>query len=79
MLTSEESWWDYAFLMEDFATILLHNAMMLRKHGHTTDAGKMADQMEECAWLMLDVDADNQEAADKFTEILRKNIRYWWD
>ena len=81
-----DNWWDYTFFLEDMAERLLHDAMMYRKHGHCVDSEKTADEMEECAWAMLDVvhydcevNGAQQAAMDKFTEILRTKVNRWWD
>ena len=79
---TDDLWWDHSLMLEHFATVLLEAADNHRKLGHGPGKEEVADQMEECAWTMLSVDGEfgsEQENVDKFCEILKKNIRNWWD
>lgn len=82
-MKNDDNWWDFGFLLQDLAERLLHDAAQFRKFGSSTNKDEIADEMEECAWAMLSADSNddlkNDVQIEKFTSIMRKYIRGWWD
>ena len=81
-LNTDELWWDHSLLLEHFATVLLEAADKHRKLGQCLGSAEVAQQMEDCAWEMLSVDSEwgeEQERVDNFCEMIKRNVRNWWD
>jgi len=76
-------WWDYSYFFEMNHEWLKYSSKNFEKKGHAVNNEKVARRMliasEICKRIADDDIADNAEALDYLSEIIRKYSLTWWD
>jgi hypothetical protein len=76
-------WWDYSYFFEMNYEWLKYASKNFEEKGHAVNNEKVARRMliasEICKRIADDDIADNAEALDYLSEIIRKYSLTWWD